>query len=367
MISSTLGRLKWLGVALLSLGTLSCSAEPGEQHDGVDTPAANYLSFATDDERNTTEIFSKASPSVVSVTSSALRRNLFSFSVTEIPRGAGSGFVWNNSGLVVTNFHVVAGADKLTVTLQDEGDFEAEVVGVAPERDLAVLRLENPPDSLKPLPLGDSSELTVGRKVLAIGNPFGLDSSLTVGIVSALDREIQSPSNRRIQGVIQTDAAINPGNSGGPLLNSLGQVIGVNTAIFSPSGASAGIGFAIPVNMVKEVVPQLIAYGKILRPVLGVELASDQWTRRYGVEGVAIVRVLRGMPAATSGMIGASRGPRGEIRLGDIITHIGDRPIRNQDDYLSAMEQVKIGDTISIRTRRGEDTRQFSVTLSASR
>lgn len=367
MIAITLPRFKWLAAPLLLLQTVGCSADSDEAGANAPTAAPTYLSFATDDERNTTEIFSKASPSVVSVTSSALRRNLFSFTVTEIPRGAGSGFVWSDSGLIVTNFHVVAGADRLTVTVQDEGDFEAEVVGVAPERDLAVLRLENPPETLKALPLGDSSELTVGRKVLAIGNPFGLDSTLTVGIVSALDREIQSPSNRRIQGVIQTDAAINPGNSGGPLLNALGQVIGVNTAIYSPSGASAGIGFAIPVNMVKEVVPQLIAYGKILRPVLGVELANDQWTRRYGVEGVAIVRVLRGMPAATSGMVGASRGPRGEIRLGDIITHIDDRPIRNQDDYLSAMEQVKIGDTITIRTRRGDSERQFSVTLSETR
>lgn len=367
MIRMTVNPIQWLAAAVFSASTLSCSADPSEEAADNGTPPPSYLSFATDDERNTTEIFSKASPSVVSVTSSALRRNLFSFTVTEIPRGAGSGFIWSDRGLVVTNFHVVAGADRLTVTVQDEGDFEAEVVGVAPERDLAVLRLENPPASLKALPLGDSSELTVGRKVLAIGNPFGLDSSLTVGVVSALDREIQSPSNRRIQGVIQTDAAINPGNSGGPLLNALGQVIGVNTAIYSPSGASAGIGFAIPVNMVKEVVPQLIAYGKILRPVLGVELASDQWTRRYGIDGVAIVRVLRGMPAATSGMVGASRGQRGEIRLGDIITHIDDRPIRNQDDYLSAMEQVKIGDTITIRTRRGDSERQFEVTLSETR
>lgn len=335
-----------------------------------DTPAAtvetvtDYLSFATDDEANTTEVFSRASPSVVFVTSSKLRRNRFSLNISEIPRGAGSGFVWDESGLIVTNFHVVAGADRLTVTLQDQSEHTAEVVGLAPERDLAVIRLVDAPDNLTALPLGDSSELSVGRKVLAIGNPFGLDTSLTVGVVSALEREIQSPSNRRIRGVIQTDAAINPGNSGGPLLNSLGQLVGVNTAIYSPSGASAGIGFAIPVNTVKEVVPQLIAYGKIMRPVLGVELASDGWMRRYGVQGVAIVRTYRGFPAETAGMIGAQRGRRGEVLLGDIITHVGGTAVRNNDDFLSAMERLKVGDKVTIRTLRGKQKMSFSVVLS---
>ena len=229
--------------------------------------AVDYLSFATDDEANTTEVFSNASPSVVYVTSTALRRQMFSLNVLEIPQGAGSGFVWDDSGLIVTNYHVVARANKLTVTLSDQREFEAKVVGLAPERDLAVLRLIDPPDGLVELPLGDSSELSVGRKVLAIGNPFGLDTTLTVGVVSALGREIQSPSGRKIRGVIQTDLCHQAGNSGGPC-STLGRLIGVNTAIYSPSGASAGIGFAIPVSTVKEVVPQLIAYGKILRPSL---------------------------------------------------------------------------------------------------
>lgn len=326
----------------------------------------DYLTFATNDEKNTTDIFSQASPAVVSVTSSALRRTMFSPNVLEVPQGAGSGFIWSKDGLIVTNFHVISGADKLTVTIADE-DFSAEVVGVAPERDLAVLRLSERPDDLTVLPLGDSAELSVGRKVLAIGNPFGLDTSLTIGIVSALDREIRSPSNRTISGVIQTDAAINPGNSGGPLLNSLGQLVGVNTAIYSPSGGSAGIGFAIPVNLVKEVVPQLIAYGKILRPVLGVELASDRWTRRYGIGGVAVIRVLRGLPAAKAGIQGATRNRRGEIVLGDIITHIEDQPIRSQDDYLSALEKYKVGDSISLTAKRGDDIKRFDVTLSETR
>ena len=198
-----------------------------------------------------------------------------------------------------------------------------------------MLRIEDAPDDLQTLPLGDSSELQVGRKVLAIGNPFGLDTTLTTGVVSALGREIKAPSNRTIRGVIQTDAAINPGNSGGPLLNSLGQLIGVNTAIFSPSGASAGIGFAIPVNTVAEVVPQLISYGRVLRPIMGVELASDRWINRYKIGGVPVVRVYPGLPAEQAGLTGAYRNYRGDIVLGDIITHINGVRVRNNDEYFT--------------------------------
>jgi S1-C subfamily serine protease len=323
----------------------------------------NYLSFATEDEANTTEIFRKASPAVVYVTNTALGRNLFSLDVMEIPRGTGTGFVWDRNGLIVTNFHVISGAQKLTVTLQDRTEYDAEVIGVAPEKDLAVLRLLRPPENLVTLPLGDSSELSVGRKVLAIGNPFGLDTTLTTGIVSALGREIQASGNRKIRGVIQTDAAINPGNSGGPLLNSLGQLVGVNTAIYSPSGASAGIGFAIPVNTVKDVVPQLIAYGRVLRPILGVELASDQWVRRHGVKGVPVVQAYPGLPAAQAGIRGAWRNARGDVVLGDIITHIDDKTISSQDDYYNALETRKPGDVVTVRTELGDDSKTYRVEL----
>jgi S1-C subfamily serine protease len=353
---------RWCGV-LVSACLLLLS---GVYSLAVQAQEVDYLSFATEEEANTTEIFSKASPAVVYVTNKALRRDLFSLNVQEIPRGAGTGFVWDNSGLIVTNFHVIAGAQRLTVTLQDRSEYDAEVVGIAPEKDLAVLRLIDPPQDLVTLPLGDSSELSVGRKVLAIGNPFGLDTTLTTGVVSALGREIQAPSNRRIRGVIQTDAAINPGNSGGPLLNSLGQLVGVNTAIYSPSGASAGIGFAIPVNTVKDVVPQLISYGRILRPILGVELASDRWIRRYRIQGVPVVRVYRGLPAEEAGITGAYRNSRGDIMLGDVITHINDKPIRSNDDYFSQLEKHKVGDTITVLTRRGDEENAFDVTLSES-
>ena len=350
----------WIRIACLAAALLPWQLGPLSAQEAPD-----YLSFSTADEANTTEVFQRASPAVVFVTSSELRRQRFTRNVMEIPRGAGSGFVWDaKAGLVVTNYHVVAGADRLAITLADEQSFQAEVVGLAPERDLAVLRLMDPPADLTELPLGNSSELSVGRKVMAIGNPFGLDTTLTVGVVSALDREIQSPSNRSIRGVIQTDAAINPGNSGGPLLNSLGQLIGVNTAIYSPSGGSAGIGFAIPVNTVIEVVPQLIAFGKIMRPVLGVELASDRWLRRYRVEGVPIVRTYRGFPAESAGMVGARRGSRGEIILGDVITEIDGERVANNDEFLSAMEKHRVGDTIDIVTSREGEEKRFSVELS---
>ena len=328
--------------------------------------APDYLTFATEDEANSTEVFRKASPAVVYVTNKALRRSFFSPNIQEIPRGSGTGFVWDENGLIVTNFHVIAGAHRLTVTLQDQTEYDAEVIGVAPEKDLAVLRIENPPEGLVGLPLGDSSELSVGRKVLAIGNPFGLDTTLTTGIVSALGREIQAASNRKIRGVIQTDAAINPGNSGGPLLNSLGQLIGVNTAIYSPSGASAGIGFAIPVNTVRDVIPQLISYGRILRPIAGLELASDRWIDRYRIEGVPVVRVYPGLPAEQAGITGARRNSRGEILLGDIIVQINDTPVRTNDDYLSAMEALESGDTALIKTRRGDEDREYKVKLTES-
>ncbi|MDX1735587.1 MAG: trypsin-like peptidase domain-containing protein [Halioglobus sp.] len=330
---------------------------------GAQAREVDYLSFATDDEANTTEVFDKASPAVVYVTNTALQRSLFSLDVREIPRGSGTGFVWDRQGLIVTNFHVIAGAHRLKVTLSDRSEHEAEVIGVAPEKDLAVLRIENPPGDLATLPLGDSSELTVGRKVLAIGNPFGLDTTLTTGIVSALGREIRAPGNRTIRGVIQTDAAINPGNSGGPLLNSLGQLVGVNTAIYSPSGASAGIGFAIPVNTVKDVVPQLIAYGRMLRPVIGVELASDRWVKRYRITGLPVVHVFPGLPADKAGITGARRNARGDIVLGDIIMRIDGSPIRTQDDYFSALEARKVGDTVKIETRRGDDAMTYRVRL----
>jgi S1-C subfamily serine protease len=221
----------------------------------------DYSQFKTDDEANNIEIFKQASPSVVHITNSRLYRSRYSLNPQEVPQGSGTGFVWSADGYIVTNYHVVLQANRVTVTLQDGSSYDARAVGFDPDKDLAVLKIDAPGVNLIPVLPGDSSLLEVGRKVVAIGNPFGLDTTMTVGVVSALGRGIDSVSRRKIRDVIQTDAAINPGNSGGPLLNSLGQLIGVNTAIYSPSGASSGIGFAIPINIVKRIVPELIAYG----------------------------------------------------------------------------------------------------------
>ena len=323
-----------------------------------------YPEFQTEDEVNSMQVYRQASPAVVHVSNTALlRRGLFSPNIQEIPRGSGTGFLWDKNGLVVTNYHVIQGANRIVIELQDRSEWQAVVIGVAPEKDLAVLRIEAPRERLFTLPMGDSSELEVGRKVLAIGNPFGLDTTLTTGVVSAVGREIASAGNRKIRNVIQTDAAINPGNSGGPLLNSLGQLVGVNTAIYSPSGASAGIGFAIPVNTVKEVVPQLISYGRLYRPIIGVELASDGWLRRYRIEGLPIVHVFPGLPAATAGMSGAYRNSRGEIVLGDVIIRVDDKSVSSNDDYLSYMESKRPGDKVTFSTTLNGKEKQYVLQL----
>ncbi|MBL6691881.1 MAG: trypsin-like peptidase domain-containing protein [Pseudomonadales bacterium] len=321
--------------------------------------------FYTDDEKNNIAVFENASPSVVFVTNTQLRRQRFSLNVMEIPRGSGTGFIWDDSGLIVTNFHVVYGANRITITLQSNKSYQAEVVGTAPEKDIALLKIDAPEEELKPLPLGDSASLAVGRKVLAIGNPFALDTTLTVGVVSALGREIKSITNRTIKNVIQTDAAINPGNSGGPLLDSHGRLVGVNTAIYSPSGASAGIGFAIPVNTVAKIVPQLIEHGKLIRPVLGIETLTDYWTRRLRVKGVAILSVREGMPADLAGMVGVREDRRGNIHLGDVIIAINGEGVTNEDSLLTQLEQYKPGDVVEVTTLKDEEIHNYDVTLAA--
>src|SRR3954471_6143078 len=225
-------------------------------------------------EQSTIDVFSKFSRSVVHITSLETRRDRMTLDVTEIPQGTGSGFVWDQDGHIVTNYHVVANGDRASVTLNDNSTYPATIVGVAPDKDIAVLHIDAPPQKLLPLPVGQSANLKVGQKVLAIGNPFGLDQTLTTGVVSGLGREIKSVTQHAIHDVVQTDAPINPGNSGGPLLDSSGRLIGVNTAIYSPSGASAGIGFAVPVDSVNAIVPQLLKFGKLIRPALGVNLVD---------------------------------------------------------------------------------------------
>jgi S1-C subfamily serine protease len=348
-----------VGLALLAAPT-GCRRQLDEPPPSAPTAIPQITST---DEENNVAIFKSAFRSVVNITNKQLRRDLFTLNVFEIPQGTGSGFVWNDEGIIVTNAHVVEGASSILVGLWDQSIYEAALVGIARDKDIAVLRIDARRDKLSPMPVGDSDDLEVGRKVLAIGNPFGLDSTLTTGIISALGREINSPTGRTIRGVIQTDAAINPGNSGGPLLDSQGRVIGINTAIIGPGGGSAGIGFAVPVNILKKVVPELIRYGREIRPVLGVSIIDDQIARRFGVQGVIVQGVQRGSGAAEAGLTGMRRTPDGRIALGDVIIGVGGNPVRSTDDFLDALEQFRPGDVVAVETLRSGERHSFKVRL----
>lgn len=308
------------------------------------------------DEKATIEMFRQASPSVVHVS------NLDDSGTAQ---GTGSGFVWDKEGRVVTNFHVINGGSGFHVTLADHSNWKAVVVGAAPDKDLAVLYIAAPKDRLHPISVGTSHDLQVGQNAFAIGNPFGLDQSLTKGIISALGREIESMTRRPIKNVIQTDAAVNPGNSGGPLLDSAARLIGVNTAIYSPSGANAGIGFAIPVDEVNEVVPQLIRHGKIIRPGLGVVPAPDLWARRFGVQdGVLIWKVAPDSAAAKAGLRPTRRDEdTGEVEAGDVLTAINGASLHTGKDMYSAFDKYKVGDTVTVTILRDGKQQDVKVTL----
>ena len=319
------------------------------------------------DELANIDIFKKASPSVVHITSLGAQRDLFSPTVQRVPRGTGTGFVWDDQGHIVTNFHVIQGATGARVTLADQSSYDASLVGAFPDRDLAVLRIAAPKNKLPPLAVGSSRDLLVGQRVYAIGNPFGLDQTLTVGIVSALNREIESFNQRTIRGVVQTDAAINPGNSGGPLLDSAGRLIGVNTQIASPSGASAGIGFAIPVDEVNRIVPRLIRDGRFVRPALGVSAGSPALARALNLPiGVALVQVAAGSAAAKAGLIPFRRDARGDIQAGDVITAINDEAIGDVDGMLNQLERHQPGDTVTLTLWRSGQTRRQAVVLGST-
>ena len=313
------------------------------------------------DEQSTIELFRKASPSVVNITTSTVVQGIFSLNPQEIPRGTGSGFIWDEDGHVVTNYHVIHGADSAKIKLADHSEYDARLTGAEPSYDLAVLKIDAPKSKLHAIPIGSSADLQVGQKVFAIGNPFGLDQTLTTGVVSALGREIKSPTEQIISGVIQTDAAINPGNSGGPLLDSAGRLIGVNTAIFSPSGAYAGIGFAIPVDTVNEIVPQLIRRGRAARPDTGITFVEDRQAQSLGVRNGVLIAKVRG-PAAEAGLKSTRRVPGG-IVLGDIIIAIDGKPVRNRLELERALAKAKVGDTITLTIVRDQDRLEVPLTL----
>jgi len=315
-------------------------------------------------ETATIELFKSARDGVVFITTAESVRDLWSRRVYRQERGSGSGFFWDDRGHVVTNNHVIEGASSATIRLADGRSLPARLVGRAPAYDLAVLRIEAS-DLPPPLPVGESETLEVGQGVLAIGNPFGLDWTLTTGIVSALDRELPAARGRAIRGLIQTDAAINPGNSGGPLLDSAGRLVGVNTAIFSPSGASAGIGFAVPVDTVNRVVPQLIERGRYAPPSTGViyDARVNELARAQGIEGVLVLGIEPGSPAADAELVPARLTEGGRIVPGDIVVSVAGRPVESIGDYLEVLDGYDAGDRVVLGLRRGRDEREVEIAL----
>jgi len=319
-------------------------------------------------EKTTIEIYRNASPSVVHVANVALRRNRYTLDVMAIPQGTGSGFVWDEKGFVVTNDHVVRGGDRFEVTLEDGSTWPGVLVGADPDKDIAVLKLDGAPATkLKPVAVGTSGDLVVGQSVFAIGNPFGLDQTLTTGVISGLGRAIQSPSGRRIDGVIQTDAAVNPGNSGGPLLDSAGRLIGMNTAIVSPSGGSAGIGFAVPVDTVNRTVPRLISGAPAIRAGFGITLLPDRYKSRLGVAaGVPVLEVFPDSVAAKAGFRPLQQDARmGRTLLGDVIVGIDGKPVKDQDDLFDLMQDRAPGDEVDVALLRGSERVTVRVKLQA--
>src|SRR6267378_6105742 len=307
------------------------------------------------DEQNNIEIYRTLSPGVVNINSTSYSRDFFGF--VEPQEGSGSGSIIDQEGDILTNYHVIEGAQKLAVSFGGQKNYAAKVVGGDPDTDLAVIKLiEMPKESLTVVPLGDSDKLIVGQKVLAIGNPFGLDRTLTTGVISGLQRPIQAQNGRKIEGAIQTDASINPGNSGGPLLDSHGRMIGINSQIESPTGASAGVGFAIPVNVAKRIVPLLIRDGEIRRPKLGiaprdVESLGKQMQLPVS-SGVLIVSVQPGSPAANAGLRGVVQTEDGDLELGDIIVGIDGEKVDTNDDLYKILDKHKVGDNINVEVFR---------------
>ncbi len=306
----------------------------------------------TEDERNTIAVFRDSAPAVVFVTQTRVVVDYLAGTAQEIPAGSGSGFVWDANGNVVTNYHVVEGARSLTVTFHNQRTFEARIVGVEPRKDIAVISVNAPKSLLQPVRVIEHVDLEVGEKTIAIGNPFGLDHTLTTGVVSALGRQVQGIGGVTIRDMVQTDAAINPGNSGGPLLDSSGRLIGMNTMIFSKTGASAGIGFAVPVSTIQRVVPQLIKNGRAEQLGIGVQVdPARRLERSHGIRGVVVLDVVTGTPAVRAGMRGITQTRNG-LLLGDIIVGLDDQKVDDFDDLYNALDRHRPGDRVDVKVRR---------------
>jgi S1-C subfamily serine protease len=356
-----------LGVFALAFGLLALLWRPWPlaQAAGAEPRAVTARGELAADERATIEVFERSRDSVVFISTRQRVRDFWTRNVFSVPRGTGSGFIWDENGHVVTNYHVIEDASEASVRLADGREVKATLVGASPSHDIAVLRIgvafKRPPA----VPLGTSHDLKVGQKVYAIGNPFGLDWTLTTGIVSALDRSLPSDGGATIEHLIQTDAAINPGNSGGPLLDSAGRLIGINTAIYSPSGTSAGIGFAVPVDTVNRVVPQLIRHGRYIRPTIGIEIdegLNQRLQRLLKIEGVVVLGVQPGSPAAAAGLRG-SKIERDQFTPGDIIVAVNGKPVASVGDLLGRLDDHRVGETVPLTLLRDGRKTEARVTL----
>jgi S1-C subfamily serine protease len=330
----------------------------------IDSKKQASFNNLLDSEKRTIDIYHNTVPSVVNV-SNIRSADSFFYGKVEVPQGAGTGFVWDKKGHIVTNFHVVQGGDSFVITFHNsKKQYKAKVVGVAPTKDIAVLKLLNPPKNLKPVKTGSSKDLLVGQMAIAIGNPFGLDHSISKGIISALGRKIDGIGGFKIHGMIQTDAAINQGNSGGPLINSSGEIIGMNTMIYSTSGSSAGLGFAVPSDIINRIAPQLITHGKVIRPGLGIGVLEQNIKDRFFKrEGAAISFVDPDGAAAKAGLRGMMKDNYGQIFAGDIISTIEGVKINTKDDIFHELEKYKIGDIIKIQYFRGNKKKSTKIKL----
>jgi S1-C subfamily serine protease len=364
-----LSRLAWTSLALamlLALWRFLPLVGPSTGAEHASSRPVTPRGDLTPDEKSNIEIFEKSESSVVFINTQEQVMDMWTRNVFSVPKGSGSGFFWDDASHVITNFHVIQGANEARVKLEDGRDYKATLVGASPAHDIAVLKIDIGAKRPAPVAVGESHNLKTGQRVFAIGNPFGLDWTLTTGIISALDRSLASDTGASIEHLIQTDAAINPGNSGGPLLDSAGRLIGMNTAIYSPSGASAGIGFAVPVDTINRVVPQLIRSGKYIRPTLGVAVDEELNQRlidAFNIKGVFILRIPKGSSAETAGLRAAQIMRDGSIVPGDIIIAVDGKPVESVGRLFSSLDEFKVGSTIRITIVRGTAKMDVSVVL----
>jgi putative serine protease PepD len=362
-----------LASAIFAAGTValvdrfSGTLQPTGSAFSENAPAGITDPATATDEQNNIEIYRTLSPGVVNVHSTSYARDFFGF--VEPQEGSGSGSIIDAEGDILTNYHVIENAQKLSVSLGGQKDYPAKIMGGDPDTDLAVIRLlEKPKEPLTVIPLGDSDKLSVGQKVLAIGNPFSMDRTLTTGVISGLERPIRARNNRQIQGAIQTDASINPGNSGGPLLDSHGRMIGINSQILSPSGGSAGVGFAVPVNIAKRIVPQLIRNGVVTRPTMDLNTRDVALLKNVDLgvpDGAMIWQIARNGAGATAGLRGVTQDENGDLALGDIIVGIDGEKVANSDDVYRLLEKHQVGQTVSVEFIRNGRRMTVPVRLSA--